>query len=251
METAAQYVFAMFSTMLGYWIRLWRRAQLLGQPTLQSRFVPFRARAWSSDLLWSSFFWKSIQFSKWNSGHEKYPPIHWRGILLMKDPFSLASYPLLIFELAPATIIEIGAFNGGSATWLADMMEIQGIDGRVYSHEINVERITAKHPRVQFKRADSRDLSSFDAELLASLPHPWIVIEDAHTNVYNLLRFFNGMMKSGDYLVVEDTVHRPKYDELRKFMLEQGGNFLVDTRYTDLFGYNVTWHPNGYLKKIH
>jgi hypothetical protein len=33
-------------------------------------------------------------------------------------------------------------------------------------------------------------------------------------------------------------------------MLEQGDNFLVDTRYTDLFGYNVTWHPNGYFKKM-
>ena len=36
-------------------------------------------------------------------------------------------YPMLLFELKPKTIIEIGAFNGGSAIWLADNLELFGI----------------------------------------------------------------------------------------------------------------------------
>lgn len=73
----------------------------------------------------------------------------------MKDPFSLASYPLLLAELRPATILEIGSFLGGSAIWMADMMAVQGVDGRVYSFDVITDRINVTHPRVGFKWADA------------------------------------------------------------------------------------------------
>ena len=251
MELVSQYVSVTFATLLGYWIRLCRLAMLRGQRVPNDRFVPFRTRTWSSDLPWSRQFYEAVQSTKWNQAAGEHPPIHWNGVLNMKDPFSLASYPLLVFDVRPATIIEIGAFTGGSAIWLADMMQIQGIDGRVYSFDLEVDRIKASHPRVQFRWANSHQLSTFDADWLASLPHPWLVIEDAHQNVYNLLRFFNTMMRAGDYLVLEDTLYRPKYKAMRRFILEQEDQFMVDTRYTDLFGYNVTWHPNSYFKKMY
>jgi cephalosporin hydroxylase len=247
MEIACQAFSVMAGTVLGAWNKLSRRVLLLGHGPSDARFVPIRNRCWSSDLPWSWQFYKAVQRSK---NRPDQPPINWKGVLNMKDPFSLAAYPLLLSELRPATIIEIGAYSGGSATWLADMMGIQDIDGRVYSFDINIPRITAQHPKVQFAWANSRDLSSFDAHWLASLPHPWLVIEDAHINVYNLLKFFSSMMQPGDYLVAEDTLHYSKYVQVKKFILEQQDTFLADTRYTDLFGYNVTWHPNSYFRKM-
>ncbi len=44
----------------------------------------------------------------------------WKGILFVKGPTEIALYSMLLYELRPKTIIEIGAFNGGSAIWLAD-----------------------------------------------------------------------------------------------------------------------------------
>lgn len=249
-EVACQYVSVGFATLLSYWSRLSRLALLRRRYSNATRFVPFAQRCWSSDLPWSMHFWRTVQDSKWNRPQGEQPPINWKGVLNMKDPFSLASYPLLIQELRPATIIELGAYSGGSAFWLADMFEIHGIDGRIYSFDINMERIAAKHPRVEFKWADSKNLQSFDAEWLASLPHPWLVIEDAHQNLYNVLSFFGAMMRPGDYLVVEDTLYYPKYRTLKRFILDHHDQYLVDTRYVDLFGYNVTWHPNSYFKKV-
>jgi cephalosporin hydroxylase len=238
------------ATALGYYTRFCRILLLRGNDRRKERFVSLKNRSLLSDLAFSRQVISAVQSSKWNDEKHKIPPINWKGVLNMKDPFELAIYPLLLWELKPATIIELGSFNGGSAAWLADMLEIQGIDGRIYSFDIDIDRIEASHPRVEFRKADTNNLDSLDLDSLASLPHPWLVIEDAHENVYNVLRFFGEQMMVGDYFIVEDTNGRIKYREFKRFVLEQNDSFLVDTRYTDLFGYNVTWNPNAYLKKV-
>ncbi len=248
MESASQYLSVALGTILSGWNQLSRRVLLLGRPQSEARFVSLSERCWSSDLLWSLPFYKGVQISKRGGQHNH--PIKWKGVTNMKDPFSLAAYPLLLSELRPATIIELGAMYGGSACWLADMMEIQNIDGRVYSFEIQMDRIEGRHPKVEFHYVDVYKLEGFDANWLESLPHPWLVIEDAHFNVYNVLQFFAKMMHQGDYLVVEDTLHYKKYLEVKRFIEDQNDAFLADTHYTDLFGYNVTWHPNSFFRRM-
>lgn len=214
------------------------------------RFVPVEARSWATDLSLPAQVEGAIQAAKWNEGQSGVPPLHWKGVLNMKDPFSLAAYPMLLWELRPRTVIEIGAYHGGSACWIGDLLDAMAIDAQVLSFDLDVERIVAKHPRVTFARADSNDVASFDRDKLHDLPHPWLVIEDAHVNLRQVLAFFDAMMRDGDYFVVEDTVDHEKYLALRSFLVEAGGRYLVDTRFTDLFGYNVTWHPNGYVKRV-
>ena len=85
---------------------------------------------------------------------------------------------------------------------------------------------------------------------LKQLPHPWLVIEDAHQNVYEVLRHFDSLLEPGDYLVVEDLLSLPKYAQTSRFLSEARGRYVVDTHYTDMFGYNATWNLNGYLKRI-
>jgi cephalosporin hydroxylase len=113
-----------------------------------------------------------------------------------------------------------------------------------------VDRIEPSHPRVEFRQVDLNNLDGLNRDFISSLPHPWLLIEDAHTNVYDLLQFFAAMMLAGDYLVVEDTINYVKYRKVKKFVFDQKDAFLVDTHFTDLFGYNVTWNPNSYLKKV-
>ena len=90
---------------------------------------------------------------------------------------------------------------------------------------------------------------SFPKEIFATLPHPWIVIEDAHQNVYELLLFFDSYLRSGDYFLIEDTIDWRKHRKMQRFVRDASGAYEVDTRYTDLFGYNVTWNINGYLRR--
>ncbi len=56
----------------------------------------------------------------------------WKGIICAKGPMEIAIYNMLLYELQPKTIIEIGSLNGGSAVWFADCLEIMGIQGKVY-----------------------------------------------------------------------------------------------------------------------
>jgi cephalosporin hydroxylase len=220
-------------------------------PDRAGRYADVRDRPWATDLGVSRQLKHAIQESKKNLCEEATPPIHWKGVLHMKDPFSLATYPLVIQEVRPRTIVEIGTYHGGSALWLADMLEIFGLRGaEVHAFDADLSRIAVDDPRITFRRADSMRPEQYDVELLSSLPHPWLLIEDAHVNVHELLTFFDRFLRPEDYVIVEDTQWPEFYSGLKRFLLERDGQYLIDTKYADLFGYNVTWHMNGYIRKM-
>ncbi len=163
--------------------------------------------------------------------------MRWRGAPLMKNVFDFAMYPALIAELMPRTVFEIGSGVGASAAWFADHLALCGIAGRVHS----VDRVKAKieHPQVSFAQGDCSDPEGlFARKLLASEPHPWLVVEDAHHNVAGVLAHMHQFLLPGDYLVVEDS--DVKREALRSFIGARPGCYLVDTRFTDNFGRNAT-----------
>jgi cephalosporin hydroxylase len=163
--------------------------------------------------------------------------MRWRGVPLMKNVFDFAMYPALIAELRPRTIFEIGSGLGASASWLADHLAMNGVDGCV--HSVDRVQIAAKYPGVKFYQGDCADPPGlFNPELLGSEPHPWLVIEDAHHNVAAVIERFHEFLESGDYLVVEDS--DVKREALRIFLGAHPGDYLVDTRFTDNFGRNAT-----------
>jgi cephalosporin hydroxylase len=172
--------------------------------------------------------------------------LRWRDTPLMKNVFDFAMYPALIADIRPLTVFEIGSGLGASAAWFADIMASCGIEGRVYS----VDRVKAKlaHPQVTFGQADCAEPSSlFDPEILHSRPHPWLVIEDAHSNVAAVLEYVHRFLRPGDYLVVEDT--DIKRGALREFIDAHPNEYLVDTKFTDNFGRNATCAADGIFIK--
>ncbi len=163
--------------------------------------------------------------------------MRWRGIPLMKNVFDFAMYPMLIAELRPQAIFEVGSGLGASAIWFADHLTFCGVEGRVYS--VDRAKVETEHPRVEYLKGDCSDPEHlFDAELLRRAPHPWLVVEDAHHNVGGVLEHFHKYLSAGDYLVVEDS--DVKRETLRQFVAAHPGAYLVDTRFTDNFGRNAT-----------
>ena len=198
----------------------------------------------------------------------------WKGILLNKGVTEIGIYPMILHEIKPKTIIEIGAFNGGSAVWLADNLEMFGVDGSVYSIDIDLSLLDEKakdNPRVNFLEGDCNNLNAvLPKKMLEKLPHPWLVIEDAHVNLLGVVEYFhhNGLT-SRDYLIVEDTSQfmwdywsdnwddkeenakgRQKMSDLRAWLLEHENEYLIDTYYQDIYGYNGSKNWNSILKKI-
>lgn len=184
----------------------------------------------------------------------------YRDIPMLKHPVEIALYMRLIWETRPGTIIEIGTQSGGAAVWMGDMLNLFDIDGRVVSIDLRTPTPKYTPSNVKFIQGDANDIgATLTASLLATLPKPWLVIEDsAHTFAATLavLDFFANRLSSGEYIVIEDSniSEMGAADDggpakaIAEF-LSRNGDFAIDARYCDQYGLNVTGNPNGYLRK--
>lgn len=214
----------------------------------ESRFQPFSRRQFSTSLSWTPGFQHAIQSAKWSTNGRI--GVSWRGVKVVKDPFTLSLYSSLLWELKPRTIVEFGSFEGGSACWLADISTVLGLDVQVVSFDIDPSKVRISHPRIRFLPLDLSQMDrQLDTEFIRACPRPLLILEDAHTNVCRLLSYIVKLLKVGDYLVVEDTCDAAKHRELSRFMQEEGRMRLeVDSYYTDNFGYNGSWNWNSFLR---
>ncbi len=179
----------------------------------------------------------------------------YRSIPMSKNAFDLALYPMLLWAVKPRTIIEVGSFYGGSALWMADMVQAWGLDTHTYSVDIN-KVYTARHDKVTFIQGNGRDLGSvFTEPFLADMPRPLLVIEDAdhsYETTTAVMNFFHPRLKNDEYLIIEDVMTTPAQTgrALREFLAAHPSDYVVDRSYCDFFGVNVTWCVNGYLKRV-
>jgi cephalosporin hydroxylase len=175
----------------------------------------------------------------------------YKGLMNLKTPFDLALYTRLIWELQPRAIFEFGSFQGGSGLWLADQMSILCEErGEVHSFDLHIKCVspTAKHPLLKFHQVDLKDLGALDAHLKRA-PHPWLVIDDAHVEVFSLFVHVSQFMKTGDYYVIEDAPMLANMEIMDGLREAEKRGFLIDTYYTDAFGTNLTSAPNAWLRK--
>src|ERR1700753_4277048 len=75
----------------------------------------------------------------------------YKGRPLLKNPFDLALYPLLLADAGPRTLIEIGSCQGGSAVWFADQAALLGWELQVHSVDV-APPAGVDDPRVHFHR---------------------------------------------------------------------------------------------------
>lgn len=189
----------------------------------------------------------------------------YKGRRLLKSPFDLALYQRLLEELRPATIIEIGTLEGGSALWFRDQCRAIGLaDTRLLS--IDVQPPEMVEEGIELFAGDSLDPDgSFPGGLLAQLPHPWLVVEDsAHTYVSAsaVLRYFDPLLAAGDVIVVEDGVvadlpepHYRQFEDgpnqaVADFLSHAGPRYAIRSDLCDFYGPNLTWAPNAWLQKL-
>ncbi len=200
-----------------------------------------------------------------------------RGCSILKGSDDMVIFQELFWRLRPATVIELGTCSGGSALWMADMLKLMEVDTTIYSLDIDQsnieERVKMLKPKnVHFIQGDSFKIEeTFTDEMLQSLPHPWLVVEDAHVNVEGIMKHFGSHMHTGDYFVIEDLhpdlptlgfgyVYDIPYKpgmycvqlmkNFKAFLNKHVDDFAVDSFYTDFFGYNGTWNMHGYIRKM-
>lgn len=191
-----------------------------------------------------------------NEGHHN---VSYRGIKCVKCPFDYVIYQMIINEIKPDLIIEIGTKHGGSAFYYADLLNMIG-HGEVHTIDIlnDCEDSVKNHERVTiftdgWENYDLVNANGFDKIL---------VIEDSsHTyeNTLSAIGKFWHLVSLNSYLIVEDGI----IDALGRSKEFNGGpvraieeflnindGFKLDLKWINFFGKNATFNTKGYLKKI-
>lgn len=198
-----------------------------------------------------------FNFNKIVDGHHNFK---YRGVTTKKCPFDYALYQMIINEVKPDLVIEIGTNHGGSSLYIADLLEIIG-NGVVHTIDIvNLvdSDLIENHNRI-FRFLGG--YKSYDLNLTKNYEKIIVIDDGSHMygDVLNVLNLFKDVVSEGSYFIIEDGSlnylgWESKYDggplkAIDEFVSENK-NFEIDRGWCDFFGENATFNPNGYIKKL-
>jgi cephalosporin hydroxylase len=191
-----------------------------------------------------------------NKGHHQ---VTYRGVKAIRCPFDYVMYQMIIAEVQPDLIIEIGTRKGGGAYYMADLLDSIG-KGIVHTIDImdDVDAIVKKHNRITFF---TEGWLGYDLELTKEFDKI-LIIEDAshmYEDTFGVLNKFHPVVSKDSYLIVEDGIINElglekEYNggplrAIREFM-PQNPEYIIDRKWCNMFGKNATFNVNGFLKKI-
>lgn len=189
-------------------------------------------------------------------GHHK---MLYRGVKCIKCPMDYVLYQMILSDLRPDLIIEIGTHDGGSALYLADLLQLNG-GGLVHTIDI-VDRVDPRvleHPGIRYFRNGWED---YDISLASGFRKILVIEDSSHTysNTLAVMERFAPVVTSGSYMIVEDGIVdalgiSDQFDggpvrAIQEFLGSHSG-FEPDPAYCDFFGKNATFNTIGYLKRI-
>jgi cephalosporin hydroxylase len=209
-----------------------------------------------------------MTLAQWMLYHQEMVPggqCTWMGVTTYKDPLDLWIFQEIIHEVRPDVIVEIGSAHGGSALFLAHMLDIIG-QGMVVSVDIERSTYVAVHERIVTVTGDSSSEPVVKRVEELCRGRKVLVIHDGdhrRTQVLKDLRAYAPLVSIGSYLIVEDGIvdqFRPDagtgqfggYPDggplpaLREF-LDENDDFVVDR---EKERYLITYNPEGYLKRV-
>jgi len=182
----------------------------------------------------------------------------WMNVSCEKCPLDLWTYQEIIAELKPDLIIETGTRFGGSALFMAHILDIVG-KGEILSIDIDNTIPRPTHPRITYVHGSSEDAILINSILDGRRRDVCLVVLDSdHSKAHVLkeLDLLASHVTVGSYLIVEDTninghptfqgFGEGPYEAVEEF-LETHPEFVVDeTREKFL----LTFNPRGYLRRI-
>jgi cephalosporin hydroxylase len=184
----------------------------------------------------------------------------YKNVPIIKCPIDYVLCQMLIWEIKPDLIIEIGTNRGGSALYFADLLDMIG-HGEIHTIDLLdlvQDDQVKKHQRIRFFR---NGYQLYDLSNTIGF-HRIMVIEDgSHTyiDVLNALHKFSNTVSHGSYFIVEDGIidklgWKKKYNggpnrAIKEFITENS-SYQIDRKICDMFGTNATFNTNGYLKRI-
>lgn len=183
----------------------------------------------------------------------------WLGTEVLKLPFDLFIYQEIIHEINPDVIVETGTFGGGSALFLASMLDLIN-KGKVITIDIRQQPNSPSHPRITYMEASST--ADETVRKVKSMINPgdtvMVILDSDHSkqHVLNELKLYGNFVTVGSYLIVEDTNvnghpvfsdHGPGPMEAVDEFLQGNDQYIIDE---SKHKFLLTFHPRGFLQKI-
>ena len=194
-----------------------------------------------------------------NSIYKGHHMMTYREIECLKCPFDYVMYQMIICEVKPDLIIEIGTNQGGSALYMADLMNSIG-KGEIHTIDVDnrSNNISKQHSRIKFFHDG---WGNYDVKLASGFKKILVIEDSSHEykNTLNAIIRFAPLVTKGSYLIVEDGIAnelgmKKRFQggplrALEEFML-LNRDFILDEKWLNMFGKNATFNIKGYLKKI-
>jgi len=183
----------------------------------------------------------------------------WLGHETQKCPLDLWVYQRLLVETRPDVIVETGTYAGGSALFLAMVLDGLG-RGRVVTIDVEERAGRPQHPRIEYVHGSSSD-ADVAAHVLETVPREarvMVVLDSDHRREHVLaeLEHYAPHVTVGCHLVVEDTNVNgnpvasdfgPGPHEAVTEFLARNPEFEVDRSCEQ---YLLTFNPGGYLRRV-
>jgi cephalosporin hydroxylase len=176
----------------------------------------------------------------------------WHGIRTLKLPSDIWNYQEIIFERRIEHVIETGTRHGGSAVFFAETLAARRAAGPVVSIDIDANSRQIRGCQgVHFLVGDSGspEVAARALELLPSPRGPlFLILDSDHSrdHVLHELRTWVPRLRTGDYLVVEDTIvnghpvrpeHGPgPWEAIEQYLAEAPGLLVHDVAREAKFG---------------
>jgi cephalosporin hydroxylase len=129
----------------------------------------------------------------------------WMGTPCLKCPLDMWIYQEILSEVCPDLIIETGTNEGGSALFLANMLDMLG-NGNVVTIDI-LERARPQHPRIEYVTGSSSDVSLIDDVIgRRKFGSCMVILDSDHStgHVSQELKLLSRYVTLGSYLIVEE-----------------------------------------------
>jgi cephalosporin hydroxylase len=181
----------------------------------------------------------------------------WMGVPCLKCPLDLWVYQEILHEIRPDLVVETGTHLGGSALFMAHILDLLG-KGEIFTIDINAA-VRPPHPRIRYVLGSSAD-EALVGDLFRDRPCEvrMVVLDSDHAeaHVSRELELLSPWVSVGSYLIVEDTNinGHPTYPafgpgpfEAVATFLEKHPDFVVDLSREKFL---MTFNPRGFLKRI-
>jgi cephalosporin hydroxylase len=182
---------------------------------------------------------------------------HWMGIRTQKNPLDVWIYQEMLHELRPQVVLEFGSAFGGSALFLAHMLELLGDGGRVVTVDHAHTEFRAEHPGIEKVSGKTQSPEVIHAVREHCQGQRTLAIHDASHEAADVLadlRTYADLVTPGSYFIVEDSTSdflgrdRPgPFAAIEAFLSERDDFERDPGRERFLLSYNF----GGFLRRKH